>query len=143
MKGKEKRSFRQAIESEPEKCRGSENQCRNYSYVDRGFYTEQLRRILRHFPREQLLILRSEEFFASPEKVLPVVWEFLGVGKAPITPLSKEEAHVRPHSQPLCQEDRDRLLYLYEYEIRQLERFLDWDCSAWLSGTPSRQRPSQ
>jgi len=132
-RGKEKRSFAQALASEPEKCRDSRKQCKNYSYVARGFYTEQLRRILRHFPREQLLVLRSEELLASAESTLPVIWKFLGVGDARITALSNDEAHVRSYHRRMSPEELDQLRHIYEYEIRQLERMLNWDCGDWLA----------
>lgn len=138
-KGKEKRPFLQAAMAEPEKCRRSLRQCHSYSYIARGFYTEQLRRILRHFPREQLLVLRSEALLSAPENILPLVWKFLGVGTAEIMPLSKEEAHVRSYSRSMSKEEFALLHHIYEYEIRQLERMLDWGCEDWLNPSTARQ----
>lgn len=39
---------------------------RNHSYLTRGLYAEQLEGWLEHFPREQLLVLQAESFFADP-----------------------------------------------------------------------------
>jgi hypothetical protein len=52
---------------------------RLYSYIARGFYDEQLRRWLKHFPIEQMLLLKSEEFFGNTPTVVQRVFEFLGV----------------------------------------------------------------
>jgi hypothetical protein len=58
------------------------HQC--HSYFARSRYEEQLARYLRFFPRAQLLILRSEDFFADPRPAWRAVQEFLGV--RPVTP---------------------------------------------------------
>ena len=39
---------------------------RLYSYVARGFYDEQVKRWLKYFPSEQMLILKSEDLFGTP-----------------------------------------------------------------------------
>ena len=50
-----------------------------YAYKSRGLYKEQLERYFKYFPREQMLIINSEEFFAQPENTLRQVFEFVGV----------------------------------------------------------------
>ena len=52
---------------------------RHYSYVSRGLYAEQLERWLRLFPRDRLLVLKSEDLFADPERALRQTLEFLGL----------------------------------------------------------------
>lgn len=52
---------------------------REHSYKKRGLYKEQLDRIFRYFPREQVLIRSSEEFFSNTPKVLSDIYDFLGV----------------------------------------------------------------
>jgi Sulfotransferase domain len=49
------------------------------SYVPRGRYAEQLERWLEVFPREQLLIIASEELYADPPAVVRRVTDFLGL----------------------------------------------------------------
>ncbi len=51
---------------------------RRFSYVTRGQYAEQLERWLAVYPREQILILESEEFFREPDLVLKQILEFVG-----------------------------------------------------------------
>ncbi len=49
------------------------------SYKKRGIYKEQLERYFNFFPREQILVMSSEEFFAKPEQCLKRTFEFIGV----------------------------------------------------------------
>jgi len=52
----------------------------HHSYKSRGHYCEQLERYLKLFPRQQVLILTSEEFFNNPYNTLKQVTDFTGVG---------------------------------------------------------------
>jgi hypothetical protein len=49
------------------------------TYLARGLYAEQLERVLRVFPREQLLVVRSEELLARPGPALARMFDFLGL----------------------------------------------------------------
>lgn len=49
----------------------------NYSYLYRGIYIEQIKHWLSFFPKEQFLILKSEDLFANPQEVYQKVLEFL------------------------------------------------------------------
>lgn len=125
--GHEALSFEKAIEQESKRLErerdlyGSERAFtkgtshRAHSYLKRGYYAEQLERWFEHFPREQLLILKSEDFFSNPAGVHQEVLQFLGVpvellpsypqynaGKKqlPISETLKHEleAHFAPHN---------------------------------------------
>ena len=54
------------------------------SYVDRGRYARQLDVLYQHFPRSQVLLLRSADLLADPARTLDRVMAFLGVAPAPI-----------------------------------------------------------
>jgi hypothetical protein len=80
--------FDQAIERETERLRGEREKMladqsydsypyRHYSYLSRGVYAEQLVNWKKLFPNEQMLILRSEDFFAEPAKIFQKVLSFL------------------------------------------------------------------
>jgi hypothetical protein len=95
--GREKLSFEEALEAEPKRLAGVEEALlenrpvfgknghrrhqhhRHRAYVGRGLYADQLERWLEHLPREQLLVLRSEDFLARPDDVYAQVFEFLGL----------------------------------------------------------------
>lgn len=89
-RGKESLSFVEAIDREPERLASEIERLardatynsfahRRFSYLTRGRYAEQLEAWLREFPREQILILRSEEFFDQPAAVFARVVGFLGL----------------------------------------------------------------
>lgn len=129
--GMEPLSFRDALEAEPARLRASlPYQNRNQSYVDRGFYTGQLRRLRLFFPPEQVLVLRYEELRREPNPTLNRVFEFLGVESLP--PIPPQEAHVRPYAERMSALDWEYLHHIFEFEIRALERTLAWDCAEWL-----------
>jgi len=78
IRGEEKR-----LAGELEKMLEDENyyshSFRHFSYLTRGIYVDQLQNWLRYFPKEQLVILRSEDLFQNPAAVLKQTLEFLGV----------------------------------------------------------------
>jgi hypothetical protein len=49
------------------------------SYRSRGIYADQLARYYAHFPREQLLVLRSESLFTDPMSIVDRVCRFLAI----------------------------------------------------------------
>jgi hypothetical protein len=55
----------------------------HFSYVARGHYAPQLRRLLTLFPRSQVAVLRFEEVVADPRRHLDDLGRFLGVGPFP------------------------------------------------------------
>lgn len=50
-----------------------------YSYRTRGIYVEQMQRLFEHFPREQILILKSEDMFADTRAIYRQTLDFLGL----------------------------------------------------------------
>jgi hypothetical protein len=55
---------------------------RAFSYVERGFYGEQVERLLTLFPREQVLVLTADALQAEPTTTLAQVRAFLGLPPA-------------------------------------------------------------
>lgn len=80
--GEEPLSFAEAIAKEDERLSGDpfvDGSHQHFSYAARGRYAEQLRRWWSRFPRERLLILRSEDLFTDPGAVYAQTLEFLGL----------------------------------------------------------------
>jgi hypothetical protein len=88
--GREELAFVDAIQAEPARLEGEEERMQideaykaiayqRYSYVKRGNYAEQLRRWFQHFPRDQFLILRSEDLSVDPSTTMKKVHKFLGI----------------------------------------------------------------
>ncbi|HEV7384701.1 MAG TPA: hypothetical protein VGN89_07460 [Phenylobacterium sp.] len=55
---------------------------REISYVERGFYGEQMARVYDLFPRDQVLVLRSDDLRREPGASLSRVRRFLGLEEA-------------------------------------------------------------
>lgn len=83
-------SFEEAIEKEQERITPDieklakdefykADQRRDYSYLTRGYYAKQIKEWWKHFPKEQLLIVQSEEFYRETPKVYNEIVEYLGL----------------------------------------------------------------
>src|SRR5207302_2712863 len=48
----------------------------HYSYLARGIYADQLQRWMDYFPKEQFFILKSEDFYATPDMKLTEIFMF-------------------------------------------------------------------
>ena len=88
--GKETLSFEDAIEQEQERLHGEVEKMlededyfsfnhRHYSYLAKGIYVDQLRTWMSLFPREQFLIIKSEDFYEDHRKILERTLDFLGL----------------------------------------------------------------
>lgn len=96
---------------------------REVSYVERGFYGEQLERLLALFPRDQLLVLTADGLRRDPGAALAQVRAFLGLpkGAAP----APREVHVgreMDYSAELTPDDVAHLRLVY---ARDAERLAD------------------
>jgi hypothetical protein len=94
---------------------------REFSYVERGYYGEQLERVFDLFPREQVLVLRAEDLRAEPAMALTSVRRFLDLPDAPAPP--RREAHVArelDYGSALTVEDSAHLRCLYARDQARL-----------------------
>ncbi len=100
----EQLDFEQAIKSESQRLNGEREKIlaneryyssnyRRYSYCARGIYIDQIKYWINYFPREQFLIIQSEEFFADPEATLKQVHEFLSIPHYPLNHYPKHNYH--------------------------------------------------
>jgi len=130
--GRDPLPFFDAVKAEPERVRSMPPEMAlRFAYVGRGFYAQQLKRFWRYFPRAQTTVLRTEELLDSPATVLARVAEFLGV--VPFSAVAPRIVHAYSYDTSLSDEARRYLVGVFEPEIRELERLLGWDCSAWLA----------
>ena len=51
----------------------------NFTYLKRGLYAEQLERYFNFFDKNQILIIKSENFFTNPGRAMIPVCRFLGI----------------------------------------------------------------
>lgn len=129
-RGADSVSFIDAINTESFRCREAlPLQHRVFSYVDRGFYSEQIRRVWRFFPKEQTLILRNEDLRNDLDSTMKTIYDFLKVD-ANIKHGSKD-IHSRSYHSKMSEEEWNLLYEIFKIEIESLESLLDWDCSDW------------
>ncbi len=129
-RGREKMGFLEAIEEELKQNRQpDEPQARRTSYLDRGFYFEQIERVYRHFPREQVCVLKFENLRQNTDEVVNGVFRFLGV--PPLAKLKNKEQNKIPYQRRMTPEERAYLYDFYREDIAKLESYLGWDCSDW------------
>ena len=74
----------------------SRTRFQNWSYMKRGLYGQQLQRWLGFFPREQFLIIRSEDFFSSTLLWMQQIHTFLGIRDIPPANLSPVNSNKYP-----------------------------------------------
>lgn len=105
---------------------------RIFSYVERGFYTQQVRRVLEHFPRTQVLFLRSQDLLDHHPDTLTRIAEFLGIPRFPETGPKRE--HPRPDIQLPSKVTDDDLAYfaaLVRDEICTFAQLTGIDVTDW------------
>ena len=129
-RGREALPFLDALRAEVARMRElPPRQARRFAYAGRGFYGAQLDRLARHFPADQMLLLRSEALSAAPADTLGRVAEFLAV--APFPAVAPKIANAKAYEAPMPREAWFYLATVFRDEIAALERRLGWDCAAW------------
>jgi sulfotransferase family protein len=105
-----------------------------YSYMARGIYVDQLQTWMSFFPREQFLILKSEDFYTDPATALEQVSEFLNLPKLEPYERNKQYRQHNYNNTPYPKMDaalRKRLIEFFEPHNSRLYDFLGinfgWD----------------
>ncbi|TNF01684.1 MAG: sulfotransferase [Gammaproteobacteria bacterium] len=129
-RGKEHLTFWDAITNEEVRCHSeSSKQHRIFSYVDRGFYAAQIKRIWQYFPRKQTLFIKHDDLKNSPNKTLKTISAFLEIESFPH--IEPHEIHSRPYISSINSQEKLYLLEKFSEDIKVLEFMLGWDCSSW------------
>ena len=143
--GRESLSFEEAITAEEERI-GKERERiladeryvsfdhSRYSYLARGVYVDQLRTWMGFFPREQFLLLRSEDFYADPASALEKVSQFLQLPPLQAHERTKKYKQHNYNNTPYSSMNpatRERLVAYFEPHNQRLSNFVgmvfDWD----------------
>jgi len=115
-RGMEPRTFEEAIEQQ------------HSSYVSRGIYVDQLLRWSEFFSKEQMLILKSEDFFERPVEILKVVLTFLDLPDwQPDASDLQQRRHTGAYKQKMDPSTRQRLEAYFEPYNQRLYECLDID----------------
>jgi hypothetical protein len=110
--------------------------------MERGRYAAQLEWWLRHFPREQLLLLQYERCVADPQGQLTRTFSFLGLPGQPAPAAEVARARKRSSTHVALPDAMRRLLgsYYAADAIRLAELMPDLDVALWknLEGAETR-----
>jgi hypothetical protein len=103
-----------------------------YSYIERGFYADQVRRALANFPREQLLFLRFEDLVKDHKAMLDVIATFLKIQPFPDVDMRRENprAAITDGMKP-TQADRDLIYDLLRDDVLEFSKLTGLDVSNW------------
>jgi hypothetical protein len=143
--GFETLSFEEAVEREAARLDGElkkmladENydsfNLRNYSYLYRGIYIEHLNSWLKHFSRDQLLIIHSDELYADPVGIVDRVSTFLDIPEHPEPrPASYRKLNFAPYPELDTRTRRDLTEYFRPFNQRLYDLLgadLGWESRA-------------
>lgn len=154
-KKREPLPLRKAIEKEPERLQlerekliNDENYRslghREYSYLERGVYIEQLQKWMSIFPQEQFLILKSEDFFDNPNSTLQQTFNFLGL---PNHQAKIDKKYNQMSYQSINPEIRQKLVEYFQPYNQKLEEFLGrkfhWENTVDSAQQQNEPKPTQ
>jgi Sulfotransferase domain len=133
--GREPLPFEEALDAEEERLRGEQERMAadpryfsrewwSHTYKARGRYAEQFERWLAVFPREQLLVLPSDDLGSEPARAHAQVLEFLGASPQRLD--SYPRVYEREY-EPMKPETRERLAAEFEEPNRRLYELLGRD----------------
>jgi hypothetical protein len=133
--GREPLSFEDGLAAEKQRTRGETERILadprafsrawwDHTYVARGRYAEQLERWLAAFPREQLLVVRTEDLGERPAETYASILAFLGAARHELEgyPRVFERAY-----EPMRPETRSTLAATFAEPNRRLEELLGRD----------------
>lgn len=104
-RGFETETFEKALELEDSRLAGEVDRMRediryeslhhrHHSYRHRGQYAEQLERVFEHYPRSQVHVLESQDYFSEPAQTYGRLLEFLDL--KPFQPAQFAKLNARP-----------------------------------------------
>jgi sulfotransferase family protein len=130
FRGREPLDFFDAVREEETRIAGAPStEARRFAYIDRGFYGTQLARIFNFFPREQVKVVKFEDFRNKQPETLTSIFSFLG--QKPLRSLRSKDRNIVPYQRAMNWEERVFLYNLFAKDIAAVEELLGWDCSDW------------
>ena len=136
--GHEDLDFESALAAEPERLAGEVERMgrdweywshshEHHSYIAKGMYAEQLERLFRFYPRNQVMVVQSEAFYRSPDEVLSDVTSWLELRSVGLDRSDDRNGHDYRRMDP---ELRSRLAHIYREPNERLFEMLgvryDW-----------------
>ena len=134
--GNEKRTFDDVIKIDIDRLENKKNlDVDEYfntiverSYLARGFYAEQLQIWMDRFPKEQLLVISSEDLANKTDETLAIVFDFLKLPNYKIRDLTKRNEAKYPPMNPDTRKTLVEYFKPYNEKLYSLlGRKFDWD----------------
>lgn len=135
-KGKESLAFGDAIRSGRDRLKGIEDlsvQHRVFSYVERGFYSQQVDNALKLFAADQLLFLRSQDLRERHRETLASIASFLEIPSFPDTGPKREHASARRFEIDVTTEDLVYLASTFRDDFEDFSKLTALDLSDWIT----------
>jgi len=126
-KGQETLEFLDALKRDQEI--GIWKRPRGNAYIARSLYSPQLEKAFELFPRDQVFVLKYEDFRTDPFSVLDRIFDFLGVRS--VSRLKNKERNRGSYSRKITMQEREYAAAIFDDDISRVEELLDWDCSDW------------
>ncbi len=136
--GHESLSFEDALAAEAERLAGEDRKMQedwaywshsheHHSYVSKGLYVDQLERLYRHYPHDQVMVIQSEAFYRDSNRVLAEVTEWLGLPAVELVGSDDRNGHQYKKMDPAM---RERLIEVYREPNERLFQLIgkryDW-----------------
>jgi hypothetical protein len=134
-RGNETLEFDQAI-SQHGRARllqSNRNAQRLFSYIERGFYSGQVERLLKLFPRSRIFLYRTDHLWAEPNLILESILQFLNISANPVG-LCQRSYHPPTYNylnSAMTEDNIQSLLNLYSLDIRLTQDITGIDLSDW------------
>ncbi|HEX4638820.1 MAG TPA: sulfotransferase [Chthoniobacterales bacterium] len=95
---------------------------RGNAYIARSLYALQLEKLLTLFPRDQVFVLKYENFRSAPLPIIDQIFNFLGVDRK--TGLRNKQRNVGSYSRKLTPEEREYAAGIFGSDIARVEKLL-------------------
>ena len=130
FRNREPLDFFDAVREEQTRIAGAPaTEARRFAYVERGFYGRQLERVFKFFPREQVKVVKFEDFKANQRETVGSILSFLGC--KPLRSIRNKDRNIVPYERAMNWEERVFLYNLFADDIAKVEQLLGWNCSDW------------
>jgi hypothetical protein len=97
-------------------------------YLQRGLYYKQIKKLLKFFPKQNIIILISEKIRDNMEKEYNKIYDFLNIPKLNNIDYTKER--VGNYNEKIKKDTYDKLIIFFKEDVSKLEKFLgyglDW-----------------
>lgn len=105
-----------------------------YSYVERGLYAPQIERVLKHFPREQVLFYDHQHMVDNQPAILDKVCDFISVRNFDKHPKNEKIVALKKKDVgSIWEEDEVYLSNLFAEDTKKTSELTGLDLSHWKS----------